>query len=628
MCGIAGIVSRPPLGRLSGVVRHMIALQKHRGPDGEGFHESAHAALGHCRLAVLDLSAAGHQPMPDRERRYWITYNGEIYNYVELAQELMRAGHGFHSRCDTEVLLTAYREWGPACLDRLRGMFAFAVWDEQEQRLFAARDRLGIKPFHYWMNTDATTMAFASELKALLEFLPERRINARLAGEFLAWNLLDHDPADTMLQDIRRLPAGHWLTWNRKDGLHVQRYWTFEVNEELRSSPAERLRLIDEFREQFAHSISIHLRSDVPVGSCLSGGLDSSSIVCRVSAELEARGVTNADWQHTFSACFEDPALDERQYIETITKATHSRNHQVFPDGDRLAGEIDTWLWHQEEPVGGFSAYSQFCVARLAREQGIKVVLDGQGADEQLLGYRKFILAYLRQLLHNGRYVGAAREARQFLLSKEAFAGASLAEGMRYWSRSVPEGSQLWPGDGPPVRPTALGLAPPMGRRIHADITTFSLPILLRYEDRNTMAFGLEARVPFVDHVLVEWIARLPIDLRLRGGWTKRILRDALVDLLPSKVHRRKSKLGFNTPDSLWMSGPLKQWLGDTLARPVHLPAVVDSAGVAQLMALHRQNRTSAGNDAMLLRLAMFEHWGGMFLRAGTTVPAALTSSV
>jgi asparagine synthase (glutamine-hydrolysing) len=606
----------------------MIALQKHRGPDGEGFYESTHAALGHCRLAILDLSAAGHQPMPDAEGRHWLTYNGEIYNYVELIAQLEQKGHRFRSHCDTEVLLAAYRQWGPDCLARLRGMFAFAVWDEHTQQLFAARDRLGIKPFHYWTDADGTQLAFASELKALLDFLPERRVNQRLAGEFLAWNLLDHDPAETMLQGILRLPAGHWLTWNPHDGLRIQKYWALAVTEELRSSPAERVRLVGEFREQLADSIAVHLRSDVPVGSCLSGGLDSSAIVCTVSGELAARGIRNADWQHTFSACFEDPALDERPYIASVTRATHSRNHEVFPDGQRLASEMDTWLWHQEEPVGGFGAYSQFCVARLAREQGIKVVLDGQGADEQLLGYRKFIIAYLRQLMESGHYLRAAHEARKFLSSRDVFSGASMAEGMRYWWRSMPEASQLWPGQGQPQCPTALGLAPPLGRRIHADLTTFSLPVLLRFEDRNSMAFGLEARVPFVDHVLVEWIARLPADLRLRDGWTKRILRDACADTLPAHVHRRKSKLGFNTPDALWMGGPLKEWLADTLTRPVHLPGLVDARGVAHLLDRHRGNRTSGGSDATLLRLALFEHWGNMFLRTGAAMPSTMPGVV
>ena len=222
MCGIAGVVSRGAARQFSGAVRRMIALQKHRGPDGEGFYESSHAALGHCRLAIFDPSAAGHQPMSDREGRYWLTFNGAIYNFLELLEDLQRAGYSFRGRGDTEVLLAAYCEWGPACVDRLRGMFAFAVWDNHEQRLFAARDRLGIKPFHYWAPANGTELAFASEPKALLEFLPDCAVNTRLASEFLAWSLLDHDPAETMLQGIARLPPGHWLTWDRQGGLRIQ----------------------------------------------------------------------------------------------------------------------------------------------------------------------------------------------------------------------------------------------------------------------------------------------------------------------------------------------------------------------------------------------------------------------
>lgn len=629
MCAIAGIVCRRPLRPSPDAVRRMIAVQRHRGPDGEGLFESSEVVLGHCRLAILDLSEAGHQPMPDGERRCWITYNGEIYNWVELAQELQRAGHHFRSRSDTEVLLAAYKQWGPGCVDHLRGMFAFAVWDEQEKRLFAARDRLGIKPFHYWTSADGAQLAFASELKALLEFLPERRVNHRLAGEFLAWNVLDHDPAATMLQDVARLPAGHWLSWDAASGLRVRRYWTLEVSEELQSSPAERARLIAEFRERFVDSISVHLRSDVPVGSCLSGGLDSSAIVCAVSKELAARQVTNASWQHTFTACFEEPELDERPYADAVTHATRTRNHQVFPDGARLSNELDTWLWHQEEPVGGFGVYSQYCVARLAREHGIKVLLDGQGSDEQLLGYRKFIFAYLRQLFRSGHYVRAAKEAADFLCSREAFAGTTMVEGMRYLSRSMSSAaSDLWPGAPGPARPADLGLDPPLATRIHADMTKFSLPVLLRFEDRNSMAFGVEARVPFVDHVFVEWIARLPADLRLRDGWTKRILRDALADVLPPLVRRRKSKLGFNTPEASWLRGPLKPWLMDILERPAYVTTLVDATGVTRLRDLHAQNRASASGTAILLRLALCEHWGRIFLRPGAAQPAAAVAAL
>lgn len=615
MCGIAGLVAAEPLGAAGGVIHRMIDVQKHRGPDGQGFSKFEHAVLGHCRLAIVDLTDTGHQPMPDRERRYWITFNGEIYNHIELAEELRQLGHTFRGRCDTEVLLTAFREWGTACLDRLRGMFAFAIWDSHQQTLFAARDRLGIKPFHYCVRDGGKTLAFASELKALLEFVPQRRVNARLAGEFLAWNLLDHAPSETMLEDIWRLPAGHWLEWRAATGVSIRRYWELTVTERIHSSPPERERLAAEFRRRFSETIDLHLRSDVPVGSCLSGGLDSSAIVCAVAGQLKARRIDRPDWQQTFSACFVEPALDERPYMRAVADATGTSNHQVFPEGRRLSQEIDTWLWHQEEPVGGFGVYSQYCVARLAHEHGIKVLQDGQGADEQLLGYRKFIIAYVLQLLQSGHYMRAALEASCFSASRDLLATSSLAEGKRYLTRSVGDNGCLWPG-GAPERPAGLRLSPPLGRRIQADLESFSLPVLLRFEDRNTMAFGLEARVPFVDHLFVEWMAELPADVRLRGGWTKRILRDALADLLPPAIRKRKSKLGFDTPDAAWLQGPMKEWFRDTLSRPVHLPSVVDQAGVRSLLVRHEQNRASPRTVSMLLRLALFEHWGGLFLTA------------
>ena len=614
MCGIAGVTYAGAPRDLSGVVHRMVALQQHRGPDGQGFYSSANVALGHCRLAILDLSAAGHQPMADPQKRFWITFNGEIYNYLELAQELRCAGHQMRSRCDTEVLLAAYCKWGSDCLRRLRGMFAFAIWDEQDKRLFAARDRLGIKPFHYYASPGHQQLAFASEIKALLDFLPERRINEPLARQFLAWNLLDHHPTETMVQDVQRLPPGHFLTWDARTGLTVQPYWSFEVSDQLDSDPNGRARLVEEFREQFMQSVALHLRSDVPVGSCLSGGLDSSSIVCAVTAQLRAQGAWREDWQHTFSAVFDDPRIDERRYIKVVTDATLSRPHHVFPSGERLAGEIDTWLWHQEEPVGGTGVYARYCVARLAREHGIKVLLDGQGADEQLAGYRKFILVYLRQLLKSGAYVRAAREAAAFFSSWELLKTSQLAAGKRYWASSSPETSALWVGQPTPERPLTLSLNQSLGQRLHADLTTFSLPVLLRFEDRNTMAFGVESRVPFVDHVLVEWLAKLPADLRLSNGWTKRILREGLSDVLPPRIRMRKSKLGFSTPETAWLRGPLNEWLNQTLARPMHLGGLVATRGITQLLDAHAQNASSAADEATLFRLAVFEHWARLFL--------------
>jgi len=622
MCGIAGLVyERGSSQSAASAVRRMISLQRHRGPDGEGFYSTSHASLGHCRLAIIDLTAAGHQPMSDSNGRYWITFNGEIYNYLELADELRSAGYQLRGRSDTEVLLAAYCHWGSACLDRLRGMFAFAIWDDKEHCLFAARDRLGIKPFHYWIDGNRQ-LAFASELKALLEFLPQRRANLQLATDFLAWNLLDHEAADTMIIDIKRLPPAHALSWRKGRGMRLWRYWKLSINEELEAKPEERARLVADFRLQFQETVSLHLRSDVPVGTCLSGGLDSSAIACVVNAELRRRGEWSEHSQHTFSACFEDPRLDERRYIEAVANSTSCKTHFVFPSGDQMRKELEKWLWHQEEPVGSSSSYAQFCVARLAREQGIKVLLDGQGADEQLAGYRKFILVYLMQLVKSRRYALAVREAIAFLASPEILRTTRLTDGRRYLFGSVPEFERLHRCKSQLTRPQMLGIGDSLARRIEADLTRFSLPLLLRYEDRNTMAFGIESRVPFVDHVLVEWLATLPADMRLSAGWTKRILREALVGILPELIRHRKSKLGFETPEASWLEGPLAEWLSDTLSTPRHLSRIVDIDGVHRLLARRGTGDRSHQLQNLLFRLAIYETWARQFLEPASQKPA------
>jgi len=618
MCGIAGIVGgRGPGEDAKIAIRRMIALQRHRGPDGEGYYDGIGASLGHCRLAILDLSEAGHQPMSDASSRYWITFNGEIYNYLELAEELRALGHRFRGHSDTEVLLAAFAQWGEACLERLRGMFAFAVWDAEERRLFAARDRLGIKPFHY-CRVGEDTFAFASELKALVALLPDCRPNVRLAREYLAWNLLDHDAEETFIEGIRRLPPAHRLFWRRGEGLKLRRYWSLEVSEALDTPSERRGELTTEFRRRFEETVSLHLRSDVPVGTCLSGGLDSSSIVCVVRRELERRNVWTPEWQHTFSACFEERRLDERPFIEIVAGATGCRTHYVFPNGEALAEDLGRWLWHQEEPVGSTGVYAQFCVARLARSCGIKVVLDGQGSDELLAGYRKFILVHLRHLAASRRFGRALAEGMAFLMSPDILRTSQWAAGRRYLFGPGPDGKLLWPNGSHPQAPPSFGLDASLGRRIAADLTEFSLPVLLRYEDRNTMAFGVESRVPFVDHSFVEWAATLAADMRLRNGWTKRILRDALVGVLPEPVRRRKSKLGFDTPQSAWLAGPLADWLHEALSASRHLEGLVDREGIRQLLARRAAGDRGVGLEDQLFRLATYESWARQLIERAT----------
>lgn len=615
MCGIAGYVyGEVPSGAARGAVRRMIAVQRHRGPDGIGFFDSDRISLGHCRLAIIDLTDTGQQPMSHPEGRYWLVFNGEIYNYLELGKELRELGFRFQGHSDTEVLLAAYRQWGHKCLDRLRGMFAFAVWDEQTGCLFAARDRLGIKPFHYWTD-GATRLAFASELKALLDFLPDRRADETLAKQFLAWNLLDHEPAATMVSGISRLPAAHALHWRRGEGLRIWRYWELEVHDELHATPERETELIGEFRARFQETVSLHLRSDVPVGTCLSGGLDSSAIACVVNLELHRRGVWQKHSQHTFSACFEEPRLDERPYMKAVVDAIGCQGHYVFPSGDRFAEDLEQWLWHQEEPVGGSGVYAQYCVARLARNSGIKVLLDGQGADEQLAGYRKFILVYLRHLIHLKHYGTALLEAFAFFLRPEILRTSRFVDARRYLYATLSESAALWPEESFPARPQTLGIDMSLGTRVKADLMHFSLPALLRFEDRNMMAFGVESRVPFVDHLLVEWVAKLPVSSRLSGGWTKRILREALRGVLPEPIRTRRSKLGFLTPESSWLAGPLSTWLNDTLNAPRYLLDIVDAGGVKKLLARYRAGDRSLAVENLLFRLAMYESWARQFLR-------------
>jgi asparagine synthase (glutamine-hydrolysing) len=614
MCGIAGIVYEDTSEEAVQLdVRRMIALQRHRGPDGEGFYDTTGASLGHCRLAIIDVTDTGHQPMSDLERRYWITFNGEIYNYRELAVELRSLGYRFHSRSDTEVLLAAYKHWGKACLERLRGMFAFGIWDEKTRVLFAARDRLGIKPFHYWAD-GSTKLAFASEMKALLAFLPQHRPNIPLVRDFLAWNLLDHDPAETMVAGIKRLPPAHGMTWRPGQGLQLWQYWSLSMSEDYDISDAREAALIDEFRQRFQETVSVHLRSDVPVGTSLSGGLDSSAIACVVSAELRSRGAWHDNWQHTFSACYSDPNLDERPYIKAVIDATGCTPHYVFPQGESLARELDTWLWHQDEPVGSIGVYAQYCVARLAKEHGIKVLLDGQGADEQMAGYRKFVLVYLRELMTSRQYIRAGKEAAAFFLSPDFFRTGKFVAGRRYLLSALPEVSALWPGRDAPQRPDTLGIGNSLSRRLAADMTQYSLPVLLRFDDRNMMAFGVESRVPFVDHTLVEWLAKLPSVLRMSNGWSKRILREALQGILPETIRTRRNKLYFSAPESVWLAGPLAGWLKNTLSAPRHLGDVVEVQGVRQLLARREAGDRSLPVENVLLRLALYESWARLAL--------------
>jgi asparagine synthase (glutamine-hydrolysing) len=424
MCGIAALYEPGAPAWLAEVTRAMTRAVRHRGPDGEGFasfgadatatpwlsdetppgvagaREAPSGAVlgfGHRRLSILDLSIAGHQPMPDARDECWLIFNGEIYNYVELRAELAGRGHAFASGTDTEVILAAWREWGAACLDRFNGMFAFVLFDRRTRRLFAARDRFGVKPLYLW-RTPSGGLALASEIK---QFTAHPQWRARLDGQraydFLNWGICDHT-RHTLFAGVQQVRGGEYLLAPLDDVPRVepQRWY------ELKSAPfaGDFAAAGARFRELLDDSIRLRLRADVPVGSCLSGGLDSSSIVCTMRAQLGERAPA---LQNTFSAYSDVARFDERTYIEEVAAATGAERHAIVPSPDTLLTELDALTWHQDEPFGSTSIFAQWCVFRLARQNGVVVMLDGQGADEALGGYHGYFGPRLAGLLRQGR---------------------------------------------------------------------------------------------------------------------------------------------------------------------------------------------------------------------------------
>jgi asparagine synthase (glutamine-hydrolysing) len=594
MCGIAGLYNRDGRPVDLGLLEAMTQALAHRGPDGEGYvlmapggrekavpiigrlsdsvgHGTHRYAIGfgHRRLAIIDPSPLGHQPMASEDGHVWITYNGEIYNYRELRDELRQRGHRFRSGTDTEVILQAYCEWGDDCLSRLNGMFAFAIWDGARDRLFCARDRLGMKPFYY--RVDRGRLAFGSEIKALLEDTGQPTSpNHRMVHDFLAFGLQDHTE-ETFFDGIRQLRPGHYLSVEG-GGLNVGKWWDLEPSAPQADSGDEAA--IRSFRALFDDTVRIHLRSDVAVGSCLSGGLDSSSIVCTMQRLLAA-----GPRLQTFSSCFEEAACDERPYLNLVVAQAGTESVEVFPDGRRLYDEMPRILWFQEEPFGGTSYLAQWAVMRAAAEHGVKVLLDGQGGDELLCGYPGYWGSYGGDLIRRGdvrRFVPEAwaywrQQAGLHPTVYANFARALLPLGVVSRARAWLKGHDLWMSSEFASRYADSGERLLYGQRfpsavenhVAAYLQSHSLPALLHHEDRNSMAFSIEARLPFLDARLVDFSLRLPTRLKLRNGRSKFVLREAMVDVLPEAIRQRTDKMGFVTPQDRWLRETLRPQLED-----------------------------------------------------------------
>ena len=591
MCGITGLYRRGGISELLPWVGRANDAARHRGPDGQGyalfdtsssqvrgeFFESTEAlperaaqdlAFGHRRLAIIDLSDAGRQPMSLEDGRHWITYNGEVYNYLELRADLERQGHCFRTESDTEVILRAYAAWGSECVERFNGMWAFAIADLERRILFCSRDRLGIKPFH-WIESEGC-FAFASEIKQLLQ-LPfvRRQPDRQSVFDFLIFGANDHWD-HSFFEGVEKLLPGHNLTLDLRTGERsIERYYDPPIEPAPPMAPAESA---ERFRELFIDSVRLRLRSDVEVGSCLSGGLDSSSIVCIARRLLEERD--GAHRQRTFSCHFDDPVANELEYMQEVIERTSVEAHFVRPGPTDLMDDLERVVAQQEEPFGSTSIFAQWWVYELTQEHGVKVMLDGQGADEQLAGYLGLVPSWFQELELAGRRAKLAWER----FRSARLQGVSLLEKLRSRRQDPASAAPIdW------VRPefraeceasspclegrsrTPFGPEHPLQNLLYQLTFLGNLQSLFKFQDRSSMAFSVEGRVPFADYRLVELLFSLPADHKIRGGYTKRVLRDAMRDILPAKIRWRVGKLGFATPERSWQSGVLRPLIAKAL---------------------------------------------------------------
>ncbi|MGD0079325.1 MAG: asparagine synthase (glutamine-hydrolyzing) [Methanoregula sp.] len=554
MCGIAGQYcftgKEPDMELLAEMSRRL----SHRGPDGEGARIHGTIGLVYRRLAIIDLSPDGCQPMTNEDGTLWLVFNGEIYNYIELREELILKGHRFHSKSDSEVILHAYEEWGADCLRQFNGMWAFAIWDERQKRLFCARDRFGIKPFYYVQVNGS--FLFASEIKALLAH-PDagKHPEPETLGTYLAWGVSDHSEK-TMFEGIFQLRPAHWMMVTSEGLQQPSQYWDITIN------PSIQPEISDEdaasgLLDALLRATRIHLRSDVPVGTCLSGGIDSSTLTVLINNLIrdEAPASVGAR-QKTFSAVFTDKRFDESRYIDEIVAATGVDAHRVEPTPEQLWDDIDRLVWAQDEPFGSLSIYAQYCVMRLASEN-VKVVLDGQGADELLAGYLAYQGSYIRGLIRSFHWWTALQEVAGSLRYHRGFFSSAFRQVL------VRRGRRMLLKPAPPAVDRYVGsLNEVLGRELVAT----NLPGLLHYEDRNSMAFSIESRVPFLDVRLVEYIASLPLSQKIRHGVTKTTLRNAIKGLIPESVRCRMDKMGFVTPEELWMKEALRPFMLEVLS--------------------------------------------------------------
>lgn len=549
MCGIAGFAGLP-LDNTEKLSR-MASFIAHRGPDDAGIWEEPGVGLVHRRLSIIDLSFLAHQPMHSRCGRYVIVFNGEIYNYIELRRELEGLGESFHTNSDTEVLLVAYRRWGPACQGRLNGMWAFAVWDRFEKCLFASRDRFGKKPFYYVSTVEG--LFFASEIKALLGAkVVSAEVNPAVVADFSAERILDHKE-ETFFRKVMKLPPGHSLLW-QDHSFRISCYWDTEAEIQGMSFLSHQ-----DIQELLNDAVSLRMRADTPVGVLLSGGLDSSSVTCL--AARQAPGPL-----HAF-ATVDVPAAEEAAGIERVLSMyPNVEVHRDIMTREDFFNDLEDCLWHQEEPFADGSMVAHFRLMRRARHEGIKVVLSGQAADELFAGYPGHLALHMASLMRSGHLASFIEKGREIRATGQSAPWISaliyslpelIVKPIRH-KRSLCAIDWLQPEFQQVSERVFKGYSDCMAKGglnaalVHS-IKYRTIPGFLHYEDRNSMAHGVETRLPFLDYRLVKAVLALSPEDKTRGGFTKAFLRKAMEGIVPPEILRRSAKQGYPAPLARWL---------------------------------------------------------------------------
>jgi asparagine synthase (glutamine-hydrolysing) len=579
----------------------------HRGPDGEGFlainthlgqifelagpktpvvlpplagfGSNADVYLAHRRLSIIDLSAAGHQPMPNKQKNVWIMFNGEIYNYKSLKNELRE--YEFKSNTDTEVLLYAYEKWGMDCLKRFNGMWAFVIYDARKNILFGARDRFGVKPLYFTSNS--RFFAFNSEIKGLLaKHDVSRQINMDASSAYLRLGK-DSFGGGTFFSEVSELEPAHYFIYDlEKKAITIKRYYDLAYCDQWETFSEEKaVEYIEETKERVLHAVDLRLNADVTVGSCLSGGIDSSAIVCSINRLLKDQSYNSiGPKQGVVTACYENSPIDESKWAHIVADSVSADWHRVFPKGEDLLADLDDLIYSQDVPFGSTSIYAQYRVMKAARDAGITVMLDGQGGDEIFTGYTPYYYTYYSEAKSNQDF-NLLKEEQQYI--KNTSLGNIDIKREMYKKELKAFIKKCLPGAAQNVLRKLLYRHEPkyyvsftgkaykqyahftLNQMLYTLMSFTSLPTLLKYEDRNSMRFSIESRTPFADDIdLIEYIFSIPGAYKIHHGWSKYLLRRSMSEFVPEQIINRTDKIGFATPEYEWL-GTIKPHIFDDI---------------------------------------------------------------